>query len=196
MEQLVEKLGWKKMAVIIVVGCLGLTTFAIVSLRNADNVSVAGKSNLTPAPTNASPGIVKTQEGSITSVRYNSEIFSIAYPESFQVVSVIPNEGISEYIRFVSPSTKEISVVVFSRQNNTIEDLSKPYQSAKYESKEIARSDMPGYYYKGGNSVLRLHEKVALFQKGYSIIRLQLSYVGDKDPVIEAQYDAMLASLQ
>jgi hypothetical protein len=41
MEQLVEKLGWKKMAVIIVVGCLGLTTFAIVSLRNADETRIA-----------------------------------------------------------------------------------------------------------------------------------------------------------
>lgn len=196
MEQLVEKLGWKKMAVIIVVGCLGLTTFAIVSLRNADNVSVAGKSNLTPAPTNASPGIVKTQEGSITSVRYNSEIFSIVYPEGFKLISVIPSESVQEYMRFVSPSTKEISIIVFSRQENSIEDLSKPYQSAKYESKEIARSDMSGYYYEGENKALRLYEKVALFQKGYSIIRLQLSYAGEKDSVIESQYDAMLASLQ
>ena len=68
MEHLLEKFGWKKVAAIIVLGCLGLMTFAIVSLRNADNVSVAGKSNITPVPTNANHGIVNTQEGNITSL--------------------------------------------------------------------------------------------------------------------------------
>lgn len=196
MEQLVEKLGWKKMAVIIVVGCLGLMTFALLSLRDTGQVRDRGLSGITPAPTNSSPGIIKTQEGSITSLQYNSEVFSIAYPEGFQVISVTPNEGIQEYMRFVSPTSKEISVVVFPRQNNTIDDLAKPYQSANYESRELMQNDMVGRYFTGNNPVLRLHEKVALFQKGYSIIRLQLSYSGETDGTIEAQYDAMLATLR
>lgn len=191
-----EKLGWKKMAVIIVVGCLGLMTFALMSLRNADRNSIVNKNDITPAPTNLKPGIVKTVEGNISSLQFNSSIFSITYPEGFQVVNVAPNAGVQEYIRFVSPSKKEISVVVFPRQERSLEDLAAPYEGAGYEGREIIQNDMTGKYFMGEKQALRLREKVALFQKGYSIIRLQLSYAGEKDPIIEAQYDAMLASLE
>lgn len=184
------------MAVIIVVGCIGFMAFALMSLRDTGPNRDSGVSSITPAPTNSNPGIIKTQEGNITSLQYNSEIFSVSYPEGFKVISVTPTDGIQEYMRFVSPTSKEISVVVFPRQNNTIDDLSKPYQSANYENRELTQNDMTGRYFEGKNAVLRLHEKVALFQKGYSIIRFQLSYSGEADSTIEAQYDAMLATLR
>ena len=112
------------------------------------------------------------------------------------MINVIPNPGIQEYVRFVSQATKEISIVVFPRQEKSIDELAKPYQGENYEKRVIELNGMTGQYFNGGIPALSFHQKVALFQKGYSIIRLQLSYAGEVDSIVEAQYDAMLASLR
>jgi len=148
--------------------------------------------------------IVKDSKDNTTSLEkeieysqnYNSEYFSISYPANFQIEEIAPAATLLANIRLVTSTEKEISIMVFPREGNTVDSLSTPYQNDNYKGKIIQQNDMYGFFFEGRIEEFKLNERVALLQKGYTIIRMKLTYVGEKDLDLEAQFDAILTTLK
>ncbi len=196
MEKLFEKLGWKKMAIFIVGVSLLMLFFVWNSFKRGEVSPKLGEQINETGTQNRKLGIVRTEEKSTAPMKYVSESFSISYPIDYQVVSIAPPSGIIERLKLVRSDGKEIVITVLPRQGNTVDDQVKPYQSAGYKGKVLNQNGMAGLYFEKQDVGLKFYEKVTAIQNGYTIIKVQLTYSGEKDFEFETQYDSMLATLR
>lgn len=194
MEHLLEKLGWKKFAGIVVVVTLVFLFVLMLSFQNLDNQSVSNSSPVEEERSkDSSQSRVINEENAF---EYSNEYYSILYPVQYGVVALAASPPVLSSLELIDDITSnKIQIVVFDREGNTVESLSPPYQNENFQGEVVEQNGMFGYRFVGGLNESH-HQNVVLLQKGYSIIRVNLTYTGERNIDIENDFDAIVASLR
>jgi len=203
MEDLIEKIGWKKMAIILIGVSLAGLIFVFLSLLNMDKTQTNKIGNtITGNSGNANSNsfeITKTpqQKRSENSAKtYITPFYQIYYPESFSSI-LYSSSGVLSSIALVnSNSSIRIEIIVLNSQENSIESVTNPFIALGYEKIPFS-SGYSGVKYQGTiKSVPVLHETVVILMKDSNIVRMLLGYKGNYDSGIESTFDAIVNSLK
>lgn len=203
MEELIEKLGWKKVAVALILISVVALIFLFISFANMDKniaskkvgeASVNSNENTNREITNAP----KNNQATVLSKTYITPYYQISYPEDYEAILYTASNGILSNLKIKDKETDSlIEIVVFPLSSNSVVKFSEPYENAKnYMKKELTNGSLSGVEYVGGLNSVKSRELVALFQKESGIIRVQLSYGGDINKSLENRFDEILKSLQ
>lgn len=194
MEQLLEKLGWKKFAGIIVVVTLIFLSVLLLSFQNLDNQSVVNTKVIKEDRSNNSDQSRIISEKN--AFEYSNEYYSVLYPVEYGIVEFATSPPILSSLELVNDITSNrIQIVVFDREGNTVESLSPPYQNENFQGEVVEQNGMFGYKFVGG--LIDGHfQRVVLLQKGNSIIRVNLTYTGNRNTDLENDFDAIVASIK
>lgn len=188
MEQLVEKYGWKKVAVVLVIGSVLILLFVSVSFIDIDKATNSVKQK------NISVRTTSPESNPDDSRTYSTPYYSIAYPKTFTVSPLI-TDGTLSSVKFEDVSGTSVEVKVFSAASNKLVDLALPYQNSKYTKSESDYSIGHAVEYTG--VVISLHQRVVFFVKGENIIRFVSSYSSTSvDQANEVIFSDMLASMR
>lgn len=193
MEALLEKLGWKKFAILVV----GVTLIFLVLFISAFSASgKPGVSSISNSSNRTENNGGNSAENISLNKNYSSEFYSINYHDNFDLKVLTVSPPILDNIELSDGNTSSnLQIVVFDREGNTVDSLSVPYQNDNFTGKVIEKDNNYGFYFEGKLSE-NVYQKVSIIQKGFSIIRFSLTYVGDRNSTLERQFDEIFESLK
>lgn len=193
MEALLEKLGWKKSAILIIAITL---IFLVLFISTLSQSAKPGASNISNSSSKTAKSTGYSEENISLNKNYSSEYYSVKYHDNFDLKVLTVSSPILDNIELWDNSTSSnIQIVVFDREGNTVDSLSVPYQNDNFTGKVIEKDNNYGFYFEGKLSE-KVYQKVSIIQKGLSIIRFSLTYAGDKNFTLEKQFDEIFDSLK
>lgn len=205
MEEIIDRLGWKKAAIILVgLSILGIL-FALLSFSNSEkqiqdvgvkagpkqqgesSTSTTSSNNNLPNSGGAAPAQnLKT---------YTTTYFQISYPEKYNGVPYTASKGVLANLKLENPdSTKKIEIVVFD-SSMSFTKLSQPFEVFKYAKSSIGLNALTGTMYKGSVAGTGIREVVVLVPKNSTTIRIMATYQGKEDVNFENEFNSIVNSL-
>lgn len=194
MDQLLEKLGWKKLGITIIIFTFLFLVFIIISMARGVGNAPAPRSAVPTQGANANSGgggnpnqpqSLPSFVTPTTSVAgwqtFSSPSISITFPPNWvSQLSNIPGGGSSFIIKSndpVFPPDTNIEVQIFSNKDTSMDKLTPVFQSLGYSQKDTKVNNVPARVFQGtlGASV-PLQEKVIIFDKNAKVYKIQLGY--------------------
>ncbi len=201
MEELIEKIGWKKFGIIVVVLCFILLGFALLSFANIDKKQtdvIKKKIEIEKQQSRTN----STKGGGFTDIEFKPYVtpdYQLKYPSDFTTKSAEPSKGTKNSVLFVNNnSNASIFVEVFAKPQNTYEALIKPYLLSDYEP-EAQPLEFPTSVEFIPTKVEDplIHKKIDFIEKDNSIVKITLTYSSDGiDTEIERNFVKLLISLR
>jgi hypothetical protein len=205
MEGIIDKLGWKKAAIILVgLSILGIL-FALFSFSNSEkqiqNLGVKNspgnqgetRSSTDGGSKNNLPGSAVTPAQNLKT--YTTSYFQISYPEHYNGVPYTVSKGVLSNVKLVDPaSSRTIEIVVFDSSTGMVQ-LARPFEAFKYVKSSIGLNALTGTMYKGSVSGTGLRELVVLVPKNNTTIRVMATYQGKEDVNFEKEFGSIVNSL-
>lgn len=204
MESIIDKLGWKKSALILVgLSILGIL-FSVFSFSNTEkqiqNVGVktgVNQQGESKAPSTGSnnnlPGGKTAPDRNLKT--YTTPYFQISYPDKYNSVLYTNSKGVLSYIKLEGSSlSHDIEVIVFD-SSMSLEQLSRPFEAMKFAKSTITAGSLTGTLYKGTIAGANGREIVALFPKNNTTIRVMTTYQGAVDEDFESEFSSIVGSL-
>ena len=193
MESLLEKYGWKKTGIAVVIVCLLVIGFAAISFFQIDSQSLESAKK---AVSERLGNFGVEREGAFQSV-YTDEYYSIAIPQDFYVKKYTPSPGNISSVVIADSSETRIKIDVTPSSSSSIEALSGQFESLGYKRTEDLLPIGPVVLYEGSiDEVVALYEKVALIDKNGITIRVILSAFGGVQPDKIRIFDSMIRSIR
>lgn len=193
MDKLLEKLGWKKMAILIVIGSLILITFFIFSLGSFGKPVI--KTTPTPTPVPGMFRSIKKPEGRDGWQNRAVEGINLSYPNDwFMTRSEIENGG---YVLNLLPIGRaegeafpRVDIMVFPFKDPIqVENLISQLLSVGFEMQPVTYqgvtaaklySIIPGESFAGGNPYKKdVIKDTFIFQKNSDVYEIDYSYYAD-----------------
>lgn len=195
MEQIIEKLGWKKMALIIAGVSLLFFLLMIFEIIQK-NKEMGGDGNVKTEPVTKSdtPGSFSVPEAQ----KLKDNYYSIEYPAYYNITRE-PQNGALEYTVLKDRvSNAQIKITVYDASANALEKVELPYINAGYEPESYPiNGHNVDEFVKIDEGNGRLFQKTDFIKKDGKIIKLDFTYSGS-EPDFEAERDfiRMLSSLK
>lgn len=204
MEGIIDKLGWKKAAAILVgLSILGIL-FSVFSFSNTEkqiqNVGVKtgvkeqGESKMSSTGTNNNLPENGSNSGRNLKT-YTTQYFQISYPDKYNGVPYTNSKGVLSYIKLEDASvSRTIEVIVFDSSTSAVQ-LSRPFEAMKFAKGTVTAGSLSGTLYKGTIAGANAREIVALFPKNNTTIRVMTTYQGAVDQNFENEFNSIVGSL-
>ncbi len=200
MEEMIEKIGWKKFAIIVVVLCFVLLSFALLSFMNIDRkqTEVLKKKIETNKQqtnnSNKSEGFKNTEFQP-----YITSDYQLKYPGDMTVQKAQPAIGAKSSVQFVNQNNNSsIFIEVFAKPKNSYEDLIRPYLLNNYEpeAQPLSFENSVEFIPKKIEDPL-IHKKIDFVEKKDVIIKITLTYSKNGlDTELERNFVKMMLSLK
>jgi hypothetical protein len=192
-EDLINKIGWKKAAAILIIISLVGIVFVLSSFSNLDKTALQKKTELQKTLINSNFEETKTP----SSKTYNTPFYQISYPDNFEATLYEPTGDILSNVKLKdSMSGNQIEIITFPKGPYTMEFLAGPYKLNAYTEKTLSVNSLLGNEYINTKVKVNANELVAILAKESVLIRLQLTYPGLKNSKLENQFDDVLKSLK
>lgn len=204
MEGIIDKLGWKKSAAILIgLSILGII-FSLLSFSNTEKqiqqVGVKtgpnqqGESKVSTSGTNNNlPAATKTPDRNLKT--YTTQYFQISYPDKYNGVLYTNSKGVVSNIKLEDTLTsRKIEIIVFDA-SQSFTRLSQPFEALKYSKSSVGLNALTGTMYKGSIAGTDLRELVVLVPKNNMTIRVMVTYRGKVDQNFENEFDNIVGSL-
>lgn len=196
MEAILEKLGWKKLAAIIV--ALGFTVliFAFLSIINIDKNQTSISKNTSQNRTdNSSTGGVNFPP----TYSYKTAHYNLSYPEYFNVTTEQnPPTGIESYTTFSDKAGNgKIEVTAIKDQGNTMQKIEEPFSTPDYERETypIAGKTVDEFVLLTGENEA-YHRRLIFVKNKQNIIKVELTYTSSEtDYDIERDFLRIVTSI-
>lgn len=204
MEEIIDRLGWKKAAIILVgLSILGIL-FALLSFSNSEKqiqeVSVkAGQKQQGESSTSTTGTNNNLPNGGTVSAQnlktYTTSYFQISYPEKYNGIPYTSSKGVLANLKLENPdSSKKIEIVVFD-SSTSFTTLAQPFEAFKYPKSSIGLNALTGTMYKGSVAGTGIRELVVLVPKSNTTIRIMATYQGKEDVNFENEFSSIVNSL-
>lgn len=205
MEELINKLGWKKVAVVlVVVSILGLI-YVVASYNSVENnASTASKKKIPANNSHANENINRevtnapsnTSSAPLTKT-YITPYYQISYPDNFEAKLFAPSGNIASNVQLIDKaSANRIEIAAFTAEPNTMDILAQPYEVNAYIKRPITVNSLKGYEYINSKEKIKINERIAIFPKGQVLIRVLLSYPGLENKDLTNQFNSILQTFQ
>lgn len=203
MEGIVDKLGWKKSAAILVGLALVGIIFSVLSFSNSEKQiqSVGVKTGVkndqvgkgsTSGDNNNLPSSATPAQKLKT---YTTSHFQISYPDNYNGVLYDVSKGILDHVNLEDVVTaKKIEIVVFDASTG-LSQLSRPFEAFKYAKSSVGLNALTGTMYKGSVGATGLNELVVLVPKNNTTIRVMTTYTGNEDANFENEFKSIVRTL-
>ena len=200
MEDLVDKLGWKKLAAIMIVVSVLFIIFVVVSSLNLPSGNEQ-TSEAEPAPTSTTdsgtsqPSNANTKKGKTLS--YKNSLYSLEYPDSLGLtVEQISEPGDSIVLKS-DVKNERIGIQIYDAGTSSVGRLSQVFDAFGYASGSAVVSSVPAVEYKGilSGANVPLRENAVIFEHNGKTYKIQLSYISAVfDPAIENRFSQIVGS--
>lgn len=197
MEQLLEKLGWKKLAIIIVGVSLVFLIFVMSSIFYTNQGPASKNESAKNKEKNA--GNSKGSFSVPSSGNFTNQYYSIDYPSYFIVEKGNKKEGTLSYTSFKDKSSNaKIDVTVIDSKVQPIEIAEKPFINSSYEPESYPVGNMNvDEFFKIDEGGERVVQKVIFVQKNGKIIQADFTYSGESpDYELERDFVKMISSIE
>ena len=193
MEDLARRLGWKKLAAIMIfvaVLFLGFLVFSFLGVSNKKPTIQQPDTNIFPTsiPTSAKPS------PSVSAwLSYKNSFFEISYPENFTFTEGrISTPGDS--VTFASSDKKIIEIQIYASATTPLENILNIFRGFHYVETSVG-ANTSVHRFKG--AVAGIQENVVVFENNGKIYKLQLSYgAASPDSTIEQTFSQMVATFK
>lgn len=210
MEEMIEKIGWKKLAIgLIGISLLGLlyVIFSFSTLdRSSNNASSArnGQNNI-PIERNTSDTnfeVKKTTPSSETekvelSKTFITPYYQISYPEIYAPTLYAEQEGVLNGLLLIDAlGENRVEITVFDGNRTSIEKLSQiPISLGLIKGQTNVRQYL-GESYSGVTPGMKVYEKIVLIKKGDTIVKFQLMELKGATKAGQEEFESILQSFQ
>lgn len=206
MEDIIDKLGWKKAAAILVgLSILGIL-FAVFSFSNTEksiqnvgvktgNNSTTNSGESTSNTKNNLPGTTSQSVPAENLKTYTTDFFQISYPSHYKGIPYSVSKGILSNVKLEDTVvSRKIEIVVFD-SSRSLSSLQQPFEALKYTKSTVSANSLTGTMYKGYLPKVQTHEMAVLMSKGNSTIRVMTTYSGAVDTSFENEFNSIVQSL-
>lgn len=205
MEDIIDKLGWKKASAILIgLSVLGLL-FAVVSFSNSEkaiqNVGIKSGTDTTPGGEESSSNTTNNLPGTTGSApaenlkTYTTDFFQISYPNHYRGIPYTPAKGILSNVKLEDMSSgRKIEILVFDASRST-STLQQPFEMLKYTKSTVSANSLTGTMYKGYLPKVQLHEAAVFVSRGNTTVRIMATYNGAENKAFENEFESVVASL-
>lgn len=205
MESLLEKIGWKKMGIILGVITIFGILILIVSLKptNQDtltsktdstaekesNIKLPGKSSATLPPEKS-----ENKAGEVTKM-YTTPYYQITYPGNFEGTPYTLNSDILSNVKLKDSISQRIIEIVVFKDQTFINTQKSFFNSLGLNVEDIKINSLEGVKYAGKLKQTQLNEIVVLLKKDDYLIRAMTSYQGLTDDNYENVFDGIISGI-
>ncbi len=199
MEQVVEKYGWKKVAIVLVgSGLLGVV-FVLMSFSSLDREAmeiVKKKSNGSTTQT-----ISRTDpfsQGGSGLREYKTNYYTVSIPEFMTLESFQPSSSAFNSIKLSDKENSAIiEIAVLNTSNVNVTEMSNNYSLLGYDKREYNHPAGSVIEYNGTVGNTNVHQRVAFLRKGNNVIRYLASYSsGNINQQIEQLFSDIFLSIK
>lgn len=202
MEQIIEKIGWKKSAAILIiisiVALLLLFTSlpginhlpTAVSTQNQSGTSLSGSvgSGTTSTSNNNTANLFKT---------YITPYFQVSYPQNFSPTEYGKKEGLLFGLLLKdNASTTQIEITAYDKSKNSVSSLAKIPLAMGFAKNSIAVGKYQGESYVGGLKGTNLYEQIVIVEKPDAILKFHLMQPDGTTKEGQNAFSGLLTSLQ
>jgi len=210
MEEIIEKIGWKKFAIgLIGVSLLGLVyvIFSFSSLdKSANSASSARQGqNGIPVTTNSdnsnyevkkSPSSSET-ETVVLGKTFITPYYQISYPEIYAPTLYAEQEGVLNGLLLSDAlGDSRVEISVFDNKATTIARLSQIPISLGLTKGQTNVGQYLGESYSGVSPGMKVYEKIVLIRKDNVIIKFQLMQLTGPTKEGQTEFESILQSFQ
>ena len=205
MEGIIEKYGWKKVAIVMVVACLLLLGFGIGSILNLDNKQPgqvkkdAVNSTTTNGTTNSNSSNSSNRIITTPVKAFSNTDYQLSYPQNLKEEKLAATGGASDITEFTDPRfSTNIQIAVYPKPKNSLEDAIKPYSATNYDADKLPLKYTDSTVYRmdavPGSSLRR---QVIFVNKPDKFFKITFEYSNDQiDTTTELDFSKMLISLK
>ena len=202
MEGLLEKLGWKKFAIIIVILCFVMLGFAALSFMNMDRQqSETIKKNIDKTKTQGGSSN-KNNAGEVASSEFkpfSTSYYQLTYPVNLEVKNLPPSGGAQSSVVLTDINLNtNIQIEVFAKPQNTLDTAIKPYIVSNYGVEKLPlRFDNALEFTLIKNDNPAIRKKLIFLDKKDKFIKISFEYNSSElDVDTERNFAIMLTSLR
>ncbi len=207
MEEFTRKLGWQKMAALMIIFSvvfLGIVIVTSITPSKSDNAS-----SIIPTPTPVGSALSKTSPTHSTQKPaptsdvwkvYGGPSFSIAYPPSYTELSgTLPSNGGNASVFTSSDGGIKVYVDAYTTATVTERQLIKVFNGLNYAQDATQIVGASAVRFMGAVFIKKqAHQDVAIIFTARGILfKIQLSYIApQRDPIVEQIFYQMLSTFQ
>lgn len=198
MEDLISKLGWKKIAGILMI--LSLATLAFIVFSFVDPSGPQTSAPLALSPTKEPrPSLPRPTSSQSAWKKQSVGSFEISYPRNY-IEDLGARQGSRESLVLQPPGKDAtINMQSYSLQSTSVSKISYIFSSLGYKQSSITLGKVNASKFYG--SVLinsrRVQEVAVVFEANGVLYKLQLAYTSDnQNPALEATFDNIVSSFR
>jgi len=208
MEEIIEKIGWKKFAIgLIGVSLLGLVyvIFSFSSLDKSANSASSARQGQDSIPiitnsNNSNYEVNKTPSSSETVVlgkTFITPYYQISYPEIYAPTLYAEQEGVLNGLLLSDAlGDSRVEISVFDNKATTIARLSEIPISLGLTKGQTNVGQYLGESYSGVSPGMKVYEKIVLIRKENVIIKFQLMQLTGPTKEGQTEFESILQSFQ
>lgn len=206
MEQIIEKLGWKKSAAILITISVVALILLFSSLpginhlptstngQNQSSTSFGGSSG--QAGPRTSPGINNNNTANLFKT-YVAPYFQVSYPQNFSPTVYGKQEGLLYGVLLKdSTSSTQIEITAYDKSKNSLPALTRIPLAMGFAKNSIAVGKFQGESYAGGVKGTNLFEQIVFLEKPEAIIKLHLMQAEGASREGQDAFSGLLTSFQ
>jgi hypothetical protein len=205
METIFAKLGWKKVAALLIAVSLFGLVFVFFSLTDADKAALLNKkSGQIPSSNSGNSNLEITKAPQQKSLEnsaktYITQYFEVSYPASFISAPGVEKSGtLNSLVLTDSKSNAKVEIRVFDSLTVSPQSLSQKFSVLGYKT-ATQNAQLPGQILEGklSSGGETLHEKVAILEKGNNVMQVICSYKSSIAlPEKESEFNSILQSIK
>jgi len=196
MEQLIEKYGWKKVAIVSAIGSIGVIIFAVSSIISVDEKALQRKQELTKMQSGQSGE--EQNDGNRSGqglTTYLSTHVQVSYPQGYEPAEFEPGADNLSNLKLRHNSYEhEISIVTYSYRKKSLQDLVLPYRD--FEKVEGGTNSSPVTEYREENGKLEYVQRIAFIEKKDNLVKVTMIYQGSANEIFEEDFEKIVSSIK
>lgn len=199
MENIIDKLGWKKITAVSAILATILLILVILTFPSTPKESAGGvivPSQFPKAENENSTGQPTQDQTKL--VEYSNDIFTVSFPsEMSPSIGTVDNINTSLFLKSDTKS-QNIQVQVYESSNNSVENLSLPFIQLGLAKSTITVAGVQGLKFKGtSDNFPGLQKTGVIFAARGKLFRIQFSYVSSaEDKVLDNNFVQLIDSFK
>lgn len=194
MDDLLNKLGWKKVTALLIGACVLGFIYIVISMQQIGNSK--SQQNVNKISNGNSTGGSGGTSNNQTLQTFSTPYYQISYPANFSVQPYQSSGNILSTLILsdVNSHDARIDILTYSMTDNSMSAISKPFEGIGFVKSTIPN----GVVFTGRKTEEpKFFERIAIIEKGTYVMRLFLTYRGEsKDSALEKAFDEIVASVR